>query len=417
MKPSNNHIVIIGAGIVGVSTAIWLQREGFSVTLVDKAGVAEGTSYGNGGILASCSITPVTSPGLISKAPGMLFSPDQPLFLKWGYLPKLMPWLFRYLKRANAEDAQKTAAAMMPIVGDSLNDHMALAKGTGAEPWLHESDYVFVYRDQKHLSDDQFAWDVRKAHGFEWQTLQGEEFRQYDPVFSDEFNLAVRLGGHGRISDPGRYVKALAKHFEQENGRIIIGQVDDIVRQNGEVTGVRMQGETLGCDKVVIATGAWSKNLAAKLGYSIPLESERGYHLELYNPSFQPKSPVMIVSGKFVITPMDGRIRLAGVVEFGGLNAPASAAPIQLLRKQVRAALPGLQWEDESEWLGHRPAITDSIPVIGEASSLKGAYFGFGHHHVGLTSGPKTGRLLAQLIAGRTPNLDMSMYSADRFRR
>ncbi len=415
MTGSSRNVVIIGAGIVGVSTAIWLQREGHDVTLIDRVGPAGGASYGNGGVLASCSIVPVTMPGLIAKAPGMLFSPDQPLFLKWGYLPRLMPWLGRYLRRTNETDARATAQAVFGIIGDSLADHMALVEGTGAEGWVVPSDYLFIYNDRAHYEADALGWKIRADHGFEWDELEGSAFHDYDPAFSSDLRFAARLAGHGRISDPGAYVTALADHVVANGGRLIRAEVEDVARDAGQVTGVRAGGETIACDSVLVATGAWSKGLAQKLGVDVPLESERGYHLELWEPSVMPKSPVMVASGKFVATPMDGRLRLAGVVEFGGLDAPPSQAPISLLKKSVQAAIPGLSWRREEEWMGHRPATADSIPVIGEVPGLRGAFLGFGHHHIGLTGGPKTGRLLAQMISGKTPNLDMRAYDPARY--
>ena len=341
-------VAVVGAGIVGVSTAIWLQRAGHEVILIDRAGPAEGTSHGNGGVLASCAIVPVTGPGLLRKAPRMLFDPRAPLFLKWGYLPRLAPWLMRYLRHANAPDTARIAAALAPLIGNSL--------------------------------------------GF-----------------------AVKMPDHGRIADPGRYVKDLAAHAQAQGARLIIAEVQDVVRENGTVTGLRAGGETIPCDAVVIATGAWSRQLAATLGVTVPLESERGYHLELWEPSAMPRSPVMITQGKFVATPMEGRLRLAGILEFGGLQAPASAAPFELLRRNLRAAFPGLRWEREVEWMGHRPAPSDSIPLIGPVPGFDGAWLGFGHHHVGLTGGPRTGQLLAQMVSGAKPNIDLTPYSPSRF--
>ncbi|WP_425084522.1 NAD(P)/FAD-dependent oxidoreductase [Ruegeria profundi] len=408
-------IAIIGAGIVGVSAAVWLQRDGHDVILIDKAGPAEGTSHGNGGVLASCSIVPVTVPGLLGKAPRMLFSPSEPLFMKWGYFPKLVPWLTRYLSHAKADEVDRIAAALTPIIGDSLNDHKALAEGTGAEKWLVPSDYLFLYRDRAHFEGDAFGWGIRRKHGFHWDELEGQALQDYDPVFSHDISFAARLADHGHITDPGRYVKDLAAHVEANGGRILRAEVEDVIRDAGKVTGVRAGGETIACDSAIVSAGVWSGPLAKRLGISVPLESERGYHLELVGPSAMPRSPVMVASGKFVATPMDGRIRLAGIVEFGGLDAPPSRAPFELLRKNARAALPGVTWKEEIEWMGHRPAPADSIPIIGEVPGISGAYMGFGHHHIGLTGGPKTGRLLAQMIAGRTPNTDTSVYAPARF--
>jgi D-amino-acid dehydrogenase len=408
-------IAIVGAGIVGVSAAIWLQREGHKVMLIDRGAPGDGTSYGNGGVLASVAIVPVTGPGLIAKAPRMLFDPNQPLFLKWGYLPKLMPWLVKYLRHANAEDATRIAAALAPIIGDSLADHQALSAGTGAEKWIVPGDYVFGYGSRADYEAEAFAWKIRREHGFEPQEI--EDFKAYDPVFSDKIGFGIKMPNHGRITSPGDYVKDLARHAEANGAQMIKADVRGILRENGQVTGLRTAGETIACDTVILATGVWSKPMADMLGLNVPLESERGYHIELWEPNFMPRGPIMIASGKFVVTPMEGRLRLAGVVELGGLKAPPSRAPFDLLKRQALAAMPGLTWARETEWMGHRPAPSDSIPVIGEVPGIKGAYLGFGHHHVGLTGGPKTGRLLAQMISGRKPNIDVGVYSPSRFKR
>lgn len=414
--PSGKRTVaIIGAGIVGVSAAIWLQRDGHDVILIDKAGPGEGTSFGNGGVLASCSIVPVTVPGLLFKAPRMLFDPGQPLFVRWSYLPKLAPWLIRYLSNGTAEAVDRRASALASIIGDSLTDHQAMAQGTGAEKWIVPSDYLFLYNDRKHFEGDAFGWAVREKYGFHWDILEGQAFRDYDPAYGPALDFAVRLGGHGRISDPGRYVKDLATHVVARGGKLIRAEATDIVREGGRVTGVRASGETIACDAAVLATGVWSGPLARRLGMSVPLESERGYHVELWEPNIMPRSPVMVASGKFVATPMEGRLRLAGIVEFGGLDAPASKAPFKLLYRNIKAAIPGIEWKEATEWMGHRPSVADSIPLIGAVPGVKNAFCGFGHDHVGLTGGPKTGRLLASLVAGQIPNIDLAPYAPNRF--
>lgn len=413
--PAEKPVVIIGAGIVGVSTAIWLQRSGRQAVLVDRVGPAGGTSYGNAGVLASASVVPVTVPGLISKAPGMLLDRDQPLFVNWSYLPRMLPWLGRYLSHCKPEQVERIATALSPILGNSLRDHQALAAGTGAERWISAAPYVYVYRDRAHFETDQFGWDTRRAHGFSWREYEGQAMHDFDPVFGDALTFAAAVDDHGRISDPGAYVQHLAGHFEQQGGRIVKADVDDVIQANNEITGIYAAGEAIDASAVVLATGAWSAQLLKKMGHSIPLEAERGYHIELYNPSVTPKAPSMIASGKFVMTPMDGRLRIAGMVEFGGLVAGANKAPIDLLKRQIHQVIPGLRWDDTREWLGHRPAPVDSIPVIGGVPGLKNLYVGFGHQHVGLTGGPRTGQLLAQLIATGTTDIDLDPYRIDRF--
>ncbi len=415
VSQSGKKVVIIGAGIVGVSTAIWLQREGHEVVLIDRLGIGEATSYGNGGVLAACAIIPVTGPGLLPKAPFMLLSKDQPLFMKWRYLPKLLPWLIKYLKHNNEADVRRIADALYPIIGDSYEDHRALATGTGAENFLFSSDYVYVYSSRKEFESEKLSWDIRKKYGFKWREIGRDELQKFVPGLNPDCTFGICLSDHGRISDPGAYVKSLARHVVENGGQFIEGDVEDFIVENGVGKGVVIKGETLFCDAIVVATGAWSSPLMQKLGQTVPLESERGYHIEFINPSIMPSAPLMISSGKFVITPMEGRIRAAGVLEFGGLDLPPSKAPFDLLERHVQSALPKLTFERTERWMGHRPATSDSIPVIGELKNTKGVFAGFGHHHVGLTGGPKTGRMLAQLISGKKLNLDVGVYSPNRY--
>ncbi len=416
MGDATPPVIVIGAGIVGVSTAIWLRRDGADVTLIDRSDPGEGASWGNGGVLASCSIVPVTVPGLLRKAPGMLLDRDAPLFLRWSHLPRLAPWLRRYLRHCAPEHVERAAKALLPIIGDSLADHRALASGTPAERWIRPCDYAFVYSGRAAFDADAFAWRIRRDNGFAWDELEGPALRAYAPFLSEgAAGFAARLGGHGRIADPGRYVKDLAAHFAASGGRIVKATVTGFETSENRVVGVRAGGETFACSAAVLTTGAWSGDLAAALGVNAPLESERGYHIELWEPNLTLDAALMISSGKFVVTPMEGRVRLAGIVEFGGLDAPPSRAPFDLLRRAVARAMPGLTWKHETEWMGHRPATVDSVPLIGPAPSLGGAWLGFGHHHVGLTGGPKTGRILAQMVAGRTPNLDLAPYAPSRF--
>jgi len=408
-------VAIIGAGIVGISCALNLQRLGLKVTVFDREGPAAGTSFGNGGVLASCGVVPVNAPGLGKNAPAMLLDRDSPLFLRWSYLPKMLSWLLRYSANANPKQTRHVARALTTILHDSLEQHQALASGTGAEKWLKATDYVFFYEDRKAFEKDAYGWGLRKEMGFNWQELEGDEVNDYDPIFQGTRNFAVRFKNHGIITDPGKYVTALADHFQNQGGKLVIAEVDDVLLEDGKVRAVQTTAGEIACSDVVLAAGVWSKPLAEKLGLKVPMETERGYHIELINPSVMPRSPIMLVSGKFVITPMEGRIRCAGIVEFGGLKAPASNGPIELLKRQIHAAIPGIKYDRIEEWMGHRPAPVDSIPFIGPIRMVPGAWTAFGHHHIGLTGGPKTGRMLADMIIGQPGNHDMQPYEPSRF--
>ena len=232
-------VAVVGAGIVGVSTALWLQRAGHEVLLLDRLGPGEGTSHGNAGVLASCSVVPVTMPGLIGKTPGMLLDRDSPLFVRWPYLPRLLPWLARYLSHCGAAETRRIAQALNAIIGDSLEQHQALAKGTGAERWIVPSDYNFIYTDRAAYEADGFTWALRSENGFTWEEMDLRALRAYDPAFGPEVTFAVRAPGHGFISDPGRYVKDLAAHVEARGGRIVRAEVRNVRREADRVTLLR----------------------------------------------------------------------------------------------------------------------------------------------------------------------------------
>ncbi len=359
------HVLVAGAGIIGISTAIWLQRAGHDVTVVDREGPASGTSHGNAGVLAAGGVVPVTTPGLIAKAPGMLWNRDAPLFLRWSYLPRLIPFLTRYLSYGTDAHVDHYAQAMSSLLHDTVEQHQALAADTPAANYISTEDYCFGYATRADFDADSYGWSKRKAQGVKHEIVSGTEYTSYDPVFGDAFETVVRCKNHGRISDPGEYVKALADHFVAQGGTVQITRINDIEMKDGAVSALLTDDGRLSGDKIVFAMGPWSREIAHKLGVKVPFESERGYHIELINPSIMPRAPMMVASGKFVLTPMRGRLRAAGVIEFGGLDAPASRGPLEMLRRQVKHLLPDITHDGIVEWMGHRPAPADSLPLIG----------------------------------------------------
>ena len=410
------HTIVIGAGIVGVSTAIWLRRAGIEVTLIDRGAPGQGTSYGNAGVLANCSMVPVTVPGLIRKGPRYALDPNFPLFLRWSYLPRLLPWLVKYLGHANDADTRRIAHGLTPIVSDGVEQHHALADGTKAADWIVDSDYTFAYADRAAFEADRYVWGLRREAGFEPDLIEGGAARDYEPNLGPAVGCLAVMKDHGFIRDPGGYVSALAVEFQNLGGMLRQAEVKDFSFTDGKVSAVKTTTGPISCSNVVLATGVWSKPLMKRLGLTIPLETERGYHVVFEGADGGPAMPIMVAAGKFVATPMAAGLRCAGVVEFGGLKAGPSAAPFALLRKEVKKAFPNLRAKGEIEWQGHRPAPADSLPLIGQVNGT-GVYVGFGHHHIGLTGGPKTGRLIAQMMTGHRPNMDMAPYDPARFAR
>ena len=408
------HVVVIGAGILGMSTAIWLRRAGVAVTVVDRGKPGTGTSHGNAGVLAACAMVPVTGPGLARKAPGMVLDRDFPLFLRWSYLPKLLPWLRAYMSHANDADTRRIARGLAPIVSDSVEQHKSLCDDIGLGDWVTESDYCFAYQNRAAFDAESYTWSLRKEAGFVPQVIEGQEVRDYEPALGDDITCMAILKHHGYIRSPGGYVQALARAFEEMGGKVIEAEVKDFTFEGDQVTAVQTTGGSISCTEVVLATGVWSKPMMRKLGLNIPLETERGYHIVFEDATGGPARPVMVASGKFVATPMEQGVRCAGIVEFGGLEAGPSKAPFALLRRQAARAFPHMKATNEIEWLGHRPAPADSLPLIGQIRDSR-VYTAFGHHHIGLTGGPKTGRLVAGLITGAQVNTDLAPYHPQRF--
>ena len=408
-------IIVIGAGIVGVSTAIWLQRSGFKVTIIDQKGPATGASHGNAGILAASSIIPVPNPSLIKKLPFYLLSKDSPVFFKMSYLPKMFPFLISYLSKSNLREVNKYAERMTPLIFDTVCQHKSLAKGTGAEKFISYQDYCFGYETEENFLNDKKVWKLRQKHGLPFEVVNGNEFSNFDPFYKDLFDVIVKCKNHGKINDPGLYVKTLCDHFLSQGGELIISKVNDISSKNLNDVIVKIESDSLIANKIVVATGACSKKILKKFKIKMPLESERGYHVEYIEPNFYPKVPMMLTSKKFVITPMDGRIRVAGLVEFAGLKALKRKPPLNLLKNKIKVLFPNLKCKEKIEWLGHRPALVDSLPMLGYLDKNKQILVAFGHQHLGLTAGAKTGRIVSDLIIGNDIKLKISNYRPNRF--
>ncbi len=408
------HVLIIGAGIVGVSAALHLQRRGLRVTLADRQAPGEGASFGNAGILVPGGIVPVPVPGLLRKAPGMLLRHTGPLFLRWPHVPALLPWLVRYLRHGSDRQVRRIAAALAPIIRDSVAEHTALAQGTPAAARIRRQPYLMAYRDRAAFEADGYGWAIRRDRGIAWRELEGAAVRELEPSLGPDYRFVAALeDGHGTIDGPGDYVKALARHFAAEGGHILEAAFTGFVRAEGRIESVRFGSTIVPAERILIAAGAWSARVLKTLGVTIPLESERGYHAELWAPAGGPVHATMLADRKVAVTPMDGRVRLAGLVEFGGLDAGPRRAPQRAIRAAA-AAFPGMRWQRETGWLGHRPAPADSIPYIGAVPAWPNVHVAFGHHHIGLTGGARTGRLIADLIAGAAPDIDMTPYSVER---
>ena len=409
-------IIIIGAGMVGISTAIWLQRSGHRVILMDRGNPGMGASYGNAGLIAQWAVVPVNTPSLWKDAPKYLLNPNSPLFLKWTHLPKMLPWIAKFMSNANESDAQRMVDNLIPILTDAVDQHKSLVRGTPLEHWISNSKFSYAYNTLKDFKKDAYSWDQKARAGFIPTVLTGAQVSEAEPILGPSTQCLAVLEGQGHITNPAQYITELTYHFVSKGGQFIEAEVQDFTKTNGKITSIQTTQGPFECTHAVITAGIWSKDLMRKLGLKIPLETERGYHVIYENPSQMPRNPMMMTAGKFGVNPMDMGLRCAGTVELGDHHAGPSKQPIKLLKRYAAQAFPTLKYSSTKEWLGFRPSTPDSVPLIGEIGT-SGIYTGFGHQHVGLTAGPKTGRLLAQMIDGTPPNIDMQPYAPERYLR
>ena len=415
MDNNNQSITVLGAGIIGIACAVHLLRDGHRVTIVDRLPPGEACSFGNAGVFANFGCLPVSVPGLAWSVPGMLFDPAGALTIRLGYWLTLFPWLVKFLRAGRMDRMQSSAHALSLLVSDSLEQHRDLARGAGVDHLLRPAPLVYAYGDEASLSKGMLGWDWRRPYGVTPRVVRGAELRELEPALSPEFPCAVVIDDCGHTTDPSQLVKGLAEYAQRQGATMLQRDVVDIHPLDDG--GVRLSTDDgdIVCEKLVIAAGAWSGKLSARCGEPVPLEAERGYHVMLREPGVELRSIVGSAKGKFLATPMDGGLRLAGTTEFAGLDAAPDYGRAELLRRQARELFPDANIDDFSQWMGQRPSLPDSVPVIGHSQRHPGVLYAFGHQHVGLTCAPKTGRLIADLVAGRIPNVDLTPYRVDRF--
>ena len=413
IKNMKQSVIVIGSGITGVSCAEELRRSGAKVTLIDRveAGDPAQTSFGNAGILAREGIMPIANPSMLKMIPQILLSPSSPVYLKWSYLAKFSPWAVKFIMNGTKPKALPIILALNELIYDTVENHIQLSKNTDAARFIEKGDMTLLYRNRKQFSSDKFANRARSDLGITWEELSRDKLLDRDPHISKLYQFGLAYKNHGWITNPAAYVSSLAKHFQKNGGKILIGEVTKINGNNVELK----DGNILKAKNIVLATGAWSKNLATQLGHNIPLQAERGYHLSLKNASHMPPNTYLITDKKFGLTPMDGFLRCAGQSEFAPLEMPPNPKAIRNLRKFLFRFYPKLEYESETIWQGTRPTLPDSLPMIGRSSKNTSVIFAFGGQHLGLTMGPKVGKMVRDIIFERQSNINMKPYSSDRF--
>ncbi len=409
------RVTVIGAGVVGLACASHLQMQGHDVTLVDPRPPGEYCSFGNAGCFSRASCVPLGLPGAWTKVPGWLLDPEGPLFIPLRYMPRIAPWLWRFQRATSHDAVNRIAEALHALLTVSLAKWRPLAERAGVPELIVQHGYAFAYESARAFDDDAPGRSLRKQHGVAIDVLTGSAISDYEPALSPHVTHLVVLPEQGHCPNPLRLSQALARRL-REGGATFVGRtVSGFDLVDGRVARVLTDGEPIDVDACVVAAGAHSNALSSQLGADVPLETERGYHAMLAAPSVVTRAPIASGEGKYFVTPMEDGLRIAGTVELAGLDASPDYRRADALLAKAKRLLPGLSGTRVERWMGHRPSLPDSMPVIGRAPRASNAFLAFGHGHVGLTAAAPTGEIIAELLAGRRPFMDIAPFAAERF--
>ncbi len=414
---SAERVVVVGAGIVGVCCARYLQQLGRRVTLVDRLepGDDGASSYGNAGSLSWSSCVPIATPGLLPKVPGWLLSRTGPLTIRWRHLPTLLPWLWRYVRSGTVAKVEAAARALSMLHGPALDLHRELAREAGVGDLVRGCDYLHVYRTARSDRLGDLDWRLRAEHGATVELLDGAALHAIEPDLGPGYVQAVRIRDQGFTANPSRLVRALAERFTADGGERVRAEVRGFETRGDRVQRVLTNASGVPADAVVIAAGAWSTRVTRMLGVDLPLETERGYHVTLAEPGVTLSNTVMETDGKFVATPMETGLRLAGTVELASVDAPPDYRRADAILERGRHMFPKLAPASVSRWMGRRPSLPDGLPVIGPAPGWRNVWLAFGHAHTGMIGAPNTGRIVAGMVCGQPLNVDVAAFRAERF--
>ncbi len=410
------RVLVVGAGIIGICCALELARAGFRVTVTDPEPPGRMTSFGNAGGIGVTEVVPLATPGTLRRVPGWLLDPLGPLSIRWRHLPRILPWLWRFHRASTPARIERAARALAALLRPTYDDLKPLLRDAGIADILVERGALTVYGSNAARQRDDWEWEIKRAHGVRFEPVDATQLRALEPALSPELKCGVLAPDWSHVRDPYRVVVEFARLFEREGGTIVRHRVEGFSFDRNRPAKAHSGAiEPLGFDQLVVAAGPWSKPLAASLGSRVPLESERGYNTTLLAPGVEVSREVIFAERKFVITPLSMGLRIGGAAEFAGLDAPPDYRRSKALLRLAQQYVPGLHTHQGEEWMGHRPTLPDSLPVIGRSPHHANVLYAFGHQHLGLTQAPTTARLIGALARGETPSIDLGPFRIDRF--
>ncbi len=407
--------LIVGAGIIGICAAIRLAEQGATVTVVDRTGTCEETSSGNAAAFAFSDVLPLAQKGMIRSLPKWLADPLGPLSIPPAYMPRLAPWLFRFWRAGRASVYEPALAAQAGLMKLAEAEWMALMDASGTRAMLREDGSLELYESDAEFAASLPGWAARKRFGIDFRHVDAAQLASLQPGLSPQFVKGTFVPGWKTVADPKLLGKALWAYAERLGIRFRQDSVTTVEAGPAGARATMADGTTMAASKLVIAAGAWSHRLARQLGDRIPLETERGYNTTLPPGAFDVRRQLIFSGHGFVVTPLETGLRIGGAVELAGLDAPPNYARSKAMLEKAKRFLPGLQADGGREWMGYRPSLPDSLPVIGHASRSASVIYAFGHGHLGLTQAAATARLIADLVSGKPSAIDLSPFSPTRF--
>ena len=409
-----NHIAVIGAGIVGCSCALWLQKRGFRVTLIDPDEPGSGTSSGNAGTIAEYGCIPVNSPQLFTRLPKLLFSQDSPLTLNPGYALTHPGWMIEFLLNCRERKVERIIRLLAGLLKKTWEGLDPLLEMADARDLLERRGFMHVYRDQREFDQAQPANRARRLHGVEFNELDQGEIRDLEPNLKPIFERGLLFENINQVLDPQALCLRYAECLQRNQGRLLRQRAVEVRYGPGEVKIHLDNGETLDTERVVIAAGAFSNQIRGIRTQLLKLDTERGHHVQFSGMQHLLSRPVGWQQSGFYATPMNLGMRFAGTVEIAGYRKPKNPAIIEYLTRKAHEML-DLPEKPDQEWLGYRPTCPDSLPVIGFSTASENIIYAFGHQHLGLTLAGITGKLVAELAGGEEPSHEISAFSPARF--
>jgi D-amino-acid dehydrogenase len=418
--PNRKHprsIGVIGAGIVGLSSALYLQKDGHRVQIIDYRQPGSATSFGNAGAIVTSAIEPTSTPGVLRDIPRYLLDQTSAVRVKWSYLPRVAPWLLRFILESRPARVHHAAASLKPLLAQAYAAHLELAGLAGTCDVLRPTGWLKLFRSERGFATTALQRRLMDMHAIRYEVLEPDEIHQLEPHLARIFVKGLYHGDSASIKLPKRLLEGYARTFLRSGGEFIQEEVQSLhLLEDGRVA-LRCDLGMRVFDEVVIATGAWSKRFCQMAGDKVVLDTERGYHLNIEpGDAREILRPLCFPEDSFVIAPTDEGIRLTSGEEFAGLDAEPDFSRIRQLLPKAREVLPGLSDRVTREWMGRRPSTPDSLPVIGRSPRVAQVIYAFGHHHLGMTLGPVTGRIVAEIVRGDQPSIELTPYAIDRFR-